>query len=249
MNKYKRGVLKSMPRNEKFKLDKIASDSHYVMPVNKAMIEHNLKIFSRFIIGNEILEMGPAEGVMTEYLSKLSKNLTILEGSEYFCSILKGRFPELLIYNELFEDFRPTKQFDCIVLGHVLEHVENPISVVSNIKKWLTPNGRILASVPNARSLHRQAAVIMGLLKSEDAMSEQDIHDGHRRVFNPETFRNVFISAGLEIEYFGGFWIKPLSNSQIEKSWSPELLNAYMKIGERYPDIAAEICIVASNKN
>lgn len=41
---------------------------------------------------------------------------------------------------------------------------------------------------PNCRSIHRQAAVITGLLKSEDELNDLDRHRGHPRVFNPESF-------------------------------------------------------------
>lgn len=70
--------------------------------------------------------------------------------------------------------------------------------------------------------------------------------NGHRRVLNPETFRNAFLRAGLKIEVFGGYWMKPVSNAQIEASWTPEMIDAFMALGERYPDIAGEIYVVAS---
>src|ERR1700737_2507626 len=133
------------------------------------------------------------------------------------------------------------------ILGHVLEHVENPVDILSRAKQWLEPSrGRVFGAVPNSRSLHRQAAVIMGLLRQEDQLNEMDIHHGHRRVFNPETFRNTFSQAGLKIELFGGYWMKPVSNSQIQASWTPEMVEAFMALGERYPDIAGEIYVVAT---
>jgi hypothetical protein len=109
----------------------------------------------------------------------------------------------------------------------------------------LHPQGRILAAVPNSRSLHRQAAVIMGLLEREDQLNDLDRHHGHRRVYNPESFRQDFLKAGLDIEVFGGYWLKPLSNGQIEETWTPQMLQAFMQLGERYPDIAGEIYVIA----
>jgi hypothetical protein len=73
-----------------------------------------------------------------------------------------------------------------------------------------------------------------------------DRHHGHRRVFDPTSFRAAFSGAGLNIEHFGGYWLKPLSNAQIEKSWTPEMLSAFMTLGEKYPEIAAEIYVVAT---
>jgi hypothetical protein len=78
-------------------------------------------------------------------------------------------------------------------------------------------------------------------------MNEADIHHGHRRVFNPELFRNVFVEAGLRVDVFGGYWLKPISNGQLETTWSLVMLDAFMQLGERYPDIAGEIYVVASN--
>lgn len=233
---------------EQRRLETIANVSLYSTGVSSDGMIYSFKIAQRYLIGKTLLELGPAEGVMTELLATTGKKLTVVEGSELFCQDLRKRFPEVTIIHSLFEEFQPDERFDNIILGHVLEHVEDAIAILVRAKQWLTPNtGRIFAAVPNARSLHRQAAVIMGLLKSEDALNETDIHHGHRRVFNPESFRNSFYQAGLSIEVFGGYWMKPLSNRQIEETWTPQMLDAFMQLGERYPDIAGEIYVVARN--
>jgi 2-polyprenyl-3-methyl-5-hydroxy-6-metoxy-1,4-benzoquinol methylase len=230
---------------EKNRLGAIAADSWYLRPTNARMIEYCARIFARFIRGGRILELGPAEGVMTPHLAALAESLTLVDGAASFCDQLRQRFPKAEVVNSLFEEFAPSRQFDSIVLGHVLEHVADPVQILKLVRQWLAPSGRILAAVPNARSLHRQAAVVMGLLPFEEAMNEADIHHGHRRVFNPETFRQSFTQAGLSIEVFGGYWLKPVSNRQIEDSWTPEMLLAFMQLGERYPDIAGEIYVIA----
>lgn len=230
---------------ESLDLEKIAQNSLYALGANKITIEYSFKIFSRYIQGENILEMGPAEGVMTQLLYALDKKLTLVEGAKTFCDSLKERFPNAEVINSLFEEYQPSQTFDNIVLGHVLEHVENPIDILSRAANWLSPQGRILAAVPNSRSIHRQAAVIMGLLPFEEALNEMDKHHGHRRVFNPETYRQAFLQSGLEIDVFGGYWLKPLSSGQIEQTWTNEMLAAFMQLGERYPDIAGEIYIIA----
>jgi 2-polyprenyl-3-methyl-5-hydroxy-6-metoxy-1,4-benzoquinol methylase len=182
---------------------------------------------------------------MTGELAGLGQPLTVLEGAAAFCESLRARFPTANVVHALFEDFEPEAPFDTILLGHVLEHVDEPVAILRRAREWLTPEGRILAAVPNARSLHRQAAVIMGLLPFEEALNEADRKHGHRRVYNPETFRRDFLQAGLQVEVFGGYWLKPLSNAQIERDWTADQLAAFMRLGERYPDIAGEIYVVA----
>ncbi|ABQ27353.1 class I SAM-dependent methyltransferase [Geotalea uraniireducens] len=231
---------------EKKRLQTISEMSMYSSGVMSTAISYCFKIVSRFINGESILEMGPAEGVMTGLLATLNKKMAIVEGSSLFCDDLRKRFPQAEIVNALFEEFNPSVKFDTIILGHVLEHVNDPVDILSRAKMWLKPDvGRIFAAVPNAHSLHRQAAVVMGILTAEDSLNEMDVHHGHRRVFNPESFRDAFYVAGLNIEVFGGYWLKPVSNKQIEDNWTPQMLDAFMQLGERYPDIAGEIYIVA----
>jgi 2-polyprenyl-3-methyl-5-hydroxy-6-metoxy-1,4-benzoquinol methylase len=227
------------------RLEQIAAKSRYASGVNTDTIRYSFRVFARHLRGTSILEMGPAEGVMTELLAATGKAVTVVEGSRAFCESLSVRFPSVRVVQSLFEDFAPDARFDNIVFGHVLEHVEDPIGIVRRAATWLAPKGRILAAVPNSRSLHRQAAVLMGLLPAEDALNAIDLQHGHRRVFNPETFRQCFIAAGLAVDVFGGYWIKPVSNRQIEDDWTPEMLGAFMQLGERYPDIAAEIYVIA----
>jgi 2-polyprenyl-3-methyl-5-hydroxy-6-metoxy-1,4-benzoquinol methylase len=237
-----------MNHEEKQHLERISKVSLYAAGANSATIKYSFKIAKRYLTGNSLLEMGPAEGVMTELLAQTDKQLTLVEGSSLFCEDLRKRFPQAKVVNALFEEYQPEEQFDNIILGHVLEHVQDPVAILARAKQWLKPDvGRLFAAVPNARSLHRQAAVIMGLLPQEDALNEMDIHHGHRCVFNPESFRNAFYQAGLQIEVFGGYWLKPVSNRQIEEHWTDDMLDAFMQLGERYPDIAGEIYVVARN--
>lgn len=232
-------------KSEHQRLAEIASDSWYAKGANGWTTAYSFEIFKRFHAPGPILELGPAEGIMTDLLVGLGDPLTVVEGSERFCTEISQRHPAVEVHHALFEEFQPTRRFRTIVLGHVLEHVEDPNGLLQRVKEWLVPGGRILCAVPNARSLHRQAGVEMGLLGFEEDLNDADRHHGHRRVYNPETFRREFRRAGLNIDYFGGYWIKTVSNTQTEQFFSPELVRALMKLGERYPDIAAEIVIVA----
>lgn len=230
---------------ERSRLDEIAAESTYGAGANRATIAHSFAVFQRYIRPGPILEMGPAEGFMTGDLASLGHPLTLVEGAAPFCQSLKARFPQADVVNALFEEFQPQTRFQTIVLGHVLEHVDDPVDILTRAKAWLSDDGVIMAAVPNSRSLHRQAAVLMGLLPFEEALNEADHKHGHRRVYNPETFRRDFLLSGLKIEVFGGYWLKPVSNGQIERDWTEEMLSAFMTLGERYPDIAGEIYVVA----
>lgn len=232
-------------QKEKDRLEHVALNSTYTENVNSSMILYCYNIVKRELSLNKTLELGPAEGVMTNFLVNDSKELTVVEGSKVFSDNLKQKYASIKVYNSLFEDFKTDEKFDSIILGHVLEHVENPVEILNLVKNWLTPDGLVFAAVPNSNSIHRQVAVLMGLLEKENSMSELDLHHGHRRVYNYKEFQEDFTKAGLNIIKTGGYWFKPVSNAQIAQSWSKEMLDAFMVLGEKYPETAAETYVIA----
>jgi 2-polyprenyl-3-methyl-5-hydroxy-6-metoxy-1,4-benzoquinol methylase len=232
---------------ERRRLAEIASDSWYAEGANGVSVRHCARVFARYWRGSRCLELGPAEGLMTEALVNAFSEVTAVDGSERFCEDLKRRFPDAKVVCSLFEDYEPGRQFDTIVMGHVLEHIDDPASLLARASGWLAPTGVMLTCVPNARSLHRQAAVTMRLLGEEHELNATDRHHGHRRVYDPESLRADVRGAGLQIEAFGGYWLKPISNAQIERDWSEAMLATFMELGERYPDIAGEIYVAATH--
>jgi 2-polyprenyl-3-methyl-5-hydroxy-6-metoxy-1,4-benzoquinol methylase len=145
------------------------------------------------------------------------------------------------VIQAFFEELEFDETFDTIVMGHILEHILDPVALLARAQQWLSPNSAILVIVPNAWSLHRLAAVEMGLLASPEQLNETDHRLGHRRVYTPETLRADIEKAGLVVGQTGGIFLKVLSNSQLENQWSPEMIEAYYKLGFRFPEYGAEI--------
>lgn len=85
----------------------------------------------------------------------------------------------------------------------------------------------------------------MGLLKRTDELNATDFRNGHRRVYDLEGLERDFREAGLRVMVSGGYWLKTLSNAQIDEYYTPEMIGAFLKVGEKYPDIAGEIYIAA----
>ncbi len=228
-------------------MDRIASEVTYISGIMAATNHYTFELFKRFLQLGSILEVGAAEGNFAEKLMELdAPHLDLLDGSSVLCERLRSKFGNARVFHSLIEDFEPDCAYDNILVNHVLEHVEDPIADVRRIASWLEPKGRLFVAVPNAMSLHRQAAVMMGLLAHEEELNATDIAIGHRRVFNPVSLRRCLHEAGLEVLHEGGYWLKPLSNQQLESSLPNEALAAFLRLGERYPDIAAELYAVAS---
>ena len=189
---------------ESQRVEDIATQSQCGVGVNRGTVLYSFKVFKRFMRHGLILEMGAAERFMSDTLAHFGQPLQVIEASSRFCEELRGRYPSPKIVHGLFEDFTPAERFANIILGHVLKHVQDPSALLTRAGPWLADEGRLFAAIPNSRSLHRQAAVFMGLLPFEEALNDADRNHGHRRVYNPETFRREILQAGLDIQIFGG---------------------------------------------
>ena len=126
-----------MIQDEKAHLERISNVSLYAAGANSATIKYSFKVAERYLVGDNLLEMGPAEGVMTELLATTGKRMTLVEGSSLFCEDLRKRFPRANVVLALFEEYQPSELFDNIILGHVLEHVQDPVDILSRAKQWL----------------------------------------------------------------------------------------------------------------
>jgi 2-polyprenyl-3-methyl-5-hydroxy-6-metoxy-1,4-benzoquinol methylase len=147
-------------------------------------------------------------------------------------------------YVSLFEDFAPGRQFDTLIMGHILEHVADPVAILLRAHSWLKKDGVVVITVPNAGSLHRMVGVAMGMLPDIHSFSPGDIALGHRRVYDRSLLRKDVEAAGFQCGLLTGVVLKPLSNAQMD-SWTPELRSAYFALGEKLPDQACVLLAIA----
>lgn len=210
---------------------------------DKRLIGFRYKTIKPKLVGPRGLELGPAEGEMTQFLINDFEQLTIVEGSAELLAQIPQR-PNLVKVHALFEEFKPEHPFDSIILEHVLEHVDNPVGLLSRVKNWLSSNGRLFLGVPNGNSIHRLVAVKMGLLGNPCQLNSRDHALGHRRVYTPETFRADIEKSGLKVLEMGGVFFKPLANGQIQEHWTEEMIQGFYELGKDFPENAAEIYAV-----
>lgn len=210
---------------------------------DKRLIRFRYETIKPKLVGSRGLELGPADGEMTQFLINHFAQLTIVEGS----GELLAQIPEhanLKKVHAIFEEFQPDQPFDSIIMEHILEHVVDPVGLLSRVKNWLAPNGRLLLGVPNGNSIHRLVAVKMGLLDNPCQLNSRDYLLGHRRVYVPDTFRADIEESGLKIIEMGGVYFKPLSNEQIQEHWSEEMIQGFYELGKDFSEQAAEIYAV-----
>lgn len=224
--------------------------SYYVkdqLNIDKTLIEFRYKTEKPYYKGTSCLEMGPADGVMTQFLKNHFKVLHIVDSDKTLLNIIPD-YENITKFHSWFEEFSPPQKYDTIIMEHIMEHIAEPKNVLSRVYGWLNDNGVIIAGVPNAKSIHRLVAVKMGLLDSEYQLNKRDLSQGHERVYDSEKFENEFISSKFKILNKGGVFFKPVSNQQIEETWSKEMINAFYEVGKDFQENAADIFIVATKQ-
>ncbi|MGA2298968.1 MAG: class I SAM-dependent methyltransferase [FCB group bacterium] len=209
--------------------------------------ENLFSVLKPYHLPGNALELGSADGILTQWLCKEFTSLTVVDGSELFLKQLKQKVKakNIKLVCSLFEEWETKEKFDNIFMTHILEHLDDPVLVLKRAVKWLSKKGRIFIAVPNANSIHRLIGVKMGMLSKKDSLNEQDVILGHKRVYTPKLLKSHIRKAGLKIIKSGGCMIKPLSNRQIEAQWSNELIDAFFAISEDLPDLCSEIYIIA----
>ena len=207
---------------------------------DRKLIHYRYKTIKEHIKGPLGLELGSAEGEMTQYLINDFEYLTSVDGSKELLDMI----PHYANHDKVqsfFENYKPNNKFNTIIMEHILEHVDNPVEVLNLGKEWLDKDDVMLLGVPNANSFHRLAAVKMGMLKTPDELNSRDHQLGHQRVYTMDTFINDIKKAELKVIKTGGVYFKPLSNGQIEQNWTNEMMEGFYELGKDFPNNCAEI--------
>ncbi len=202
----------------------------------------------RPFLKGRILELGFGTGQMTAGLLAEGLDTAVVEGSPLLAQEARGRHPGLTVHEGMFESFTPPHLYDTLLAAHVFEHVDDPRALMEHLRTWLVPGGTLVAIVPNAASLHRRLAVLMGIQEKLDDLSPRDHTVGHRRVYTLEELRADLAGAGFETRDAIGWFLKVVPNSMM-LDWPPELIDALFAVSEELdPRELANIALVARRR-
>ena len=100
--------------------------------------------------GASILEIGGGEGLFLELLQNSGYNVELIEPS--IPASIRARKRGLKVYNDYLQNVKTSKKYSIICLAHVLEHIDNPLQTIEDIKEMLEPNGFILLTQSNYKA-------------------------------------------------------------------------------------------------
>ncbi|MDA9405438.1 class I SAM-dependent methyltransferase [Bradyrhizobium sp. CCBAU 45384] len=188
-----------------------------------------------------VLDLGLGHGFATELFSDSCERHVVLEGSPAVIQNFKLRFPENRseVIETYFEEFETDERFDLIVMGFILEHVDDPLLILNRFSNFLTPTGKLFVAVPNAEVMNRRLGHLAGMLPDMEALSENDLVLGHQRYFTVGSLTKLVTEAGYKIERMEGIYLKPFATSQLlSLHLDTKIIQALCEMGVDYPELS-----------
>jgi 2-polyprenyl-3-methyl-5-hydroxy-6-metoxy-1,4-benzoquinol methylase len=151
--------------------------------------------------GKDILDVGCADHDVDNppmrdkwlhgHLVKAARSAIGLDILETDCAKLRARGYNAVAGDACTVDLG--RQFDVVVAGEIIEHVENPGMLVRNLARHVRPGGKLILTTPNLHfALH--------FLESVVADPRKRWHPQHVVAFEPFTLRNLVERCGLRVE-------------------------------------------------
>jgi SAM-dependent methyltransferase len=204
------------------------------------------RILQRFGFVDSLLELGLGHGFTAELFGDACNRHVIVDGASTVIDQFKASHPDFRgeIVLEYFENYTPQYGFDVIVMGFVLEHVDDPSLILRRYRQFLNPGGKVYIAVPNAKSMNRRLGLELGLIDDIYDLNANDRALGHKRQFCRETLTATLRDAGYRVEYEEGVYLKPLPLATLKtlKDFHANL-EAMCKVGIDFPDLCVALLV------
>lgn len=147
----------------------------------------------------KVLDIGCANGMFSSLIKeKLGAEAWGVELNEEAAESASQKLDKVLV-GDVYEalDKLPENFFDCIIFNDVLEHLVDPYTLIRRIKRNISKNGVVVASIPNIR----HAPILLKLVLGGDwKYQEWGVLDKtHLRFFTRKSIERMFIEQGYSL--------------------------------------------------
>ena len=170
----------------------------YSHPTQAWRVERILK-FSKEIRG-KVLDVGCFVGILSERIMQQGgKELIGMDRLEKALALAAARGIQTALadLDEAVFDF-PDDNFDCVVVGEVLDYVFDPDAVIEDIYRVLKPGGKLIITVPNLASFGNRLLVLLGWHPFGQEVRPRQ--GGYWRYFTFATLRALLLDHGFNIK-------------------------------------------------
>ncbi|HSH85538.1 MAG TPA: bifunctional 2-polyprenyl-6-hydroxyphenol methylase/3-demethylubiquinol 3-O-methyltransferase UbiG [Guyparkeria sp.] len=160
-----------------------------------------------------VLDVGCGGGILAEALARSGAEVTALDLAEDVIAVAREHAPDHLDIDYRVADimqFAPehSGQFDVVTCMEMLEHVEDPASIIHALAEAVRPGGHVFLS-----TLNRNAkSWLLGIVAAEYLLNmvPRGTHD-HRRFIRPGELARMGRAAGLKPIASAGIVYNPLT--------------------------------------
>ncbi len=141
-----------------------------------------VKLILKLVEGKKILDVGCGSGLLSKTLLNKGYNVTGIDNDSKAIEIAKKKGINGFVAD--INSWQPDEKFDCIILGDVLEHIEDDKLAIKKAHEMLETNGCIVVNVPAYQAL----------------FSKHDIALGHKRRYSNKELESKLQNSGFTIE-------------------------------------------------
>ena len=140
---------------------------------------------------SKVLEIGAGYGTFLKALTdKFGATVSGIEPGQMGSRVGKEHYKLDVVHGTLESELsknssKYVNNYDCVVMVHVLEHLQDPLAKLKDIRTVLNNSGILYIAVPN-------------LIKPDEAL-EKFFHDEHLSYFSPYTLGSILKRAGFSI--------------------------------------------------
>lgn len=235
------------------KLDEFTSE---YSPDSPTAIENDLllhwypkRVVERFGRCDSLLELGIGHGYTAAIFNNACNRHLMVEGSPTMIQRFREAHPDFSgeVVEGWFETFETEEQFDVIVMGFILEHVDDPVLLLKRYRERLRPGGHLYVAVPNAKSLNRRLGLELGKIDDIYSLNQNDLALGHQRQYCLDTLRAELEQTGWRVTHEEGVYLKPLPLPVLKTLPDFEAnLQAMLKVGIDFPDLCVALLLEAT---
>lgn len=148
----------------------------------------------------KILEVGCGDGSFAAQLAvKPGLEVWGVEMHKASALVASGKLHRVLAgeFEPMIDSQLPGNYFDCIIFNDVLEHFPYTDKVLMKIRKLLSAQGYVVASIPNFRYVGNLWEIVVN--KDFDYKDSGILDYTHFRFFTQKSIRRMFSHAGYEV--------------------------------------------------
>ncbi|MDC1338217.1 class I SAM-dependent methyltransferase [Pelagibacteraceae bacterium] len=135
----------------------------------------------------DVLDIGSGMGIFLHEMKKKQWNCLGLELDKRYKKFC-NEFLKIKVLNIKFQNLKINKKFNLITFNKVLEHVENPITLLKISSKFLKKDGKIYIEVPDSNVKK------LGKLRDEFCID-------HLHLFSIQSVSNMASRSGFSVDF------------------------------------------------